>query len=63
MSARNVYDENFIKPLKIAIFQVLPLQFLSETLDSVDTAEWGALPLERFLFVEIKTIILRTDWK
>ena len=41
---------------KIAIFQVLPLQLPSETLDSHETEEWGVLPLERFLFFSIKNI-------
>ena len=43
-------------PWKIENFQVLPLQLPSETLDSVETAEWRVLPLERFLFLVIKTI-------
>ena len=41
---------------KIENVQVLPLQLPSETLDSVETAEWRVLPLERFRFLVIKTI-------
>ena len=53
MSARNIYDRNTVKPLKMKKkIKCYPYS----SLDSVETAEWGVLPLERFLFLKIKSI-------